>query len=690
MSRLFISNIIGTGPKILEVVKLIERVSNSSISTLITGESGTGKELAARTIHINSPRSDKPFIAINCAALPESLLESELFGIEKGVATGVEKRVGRIEAADGGTLFLDEIGDMSLAAQAKLLRVLQERKLERVGGRNPIEVDVRVIAASNKDLKKEIEKGNYREDLYYRLNVVQIHMPPLRERREDISLLANYFLTNFASESSKGSMHFSPEAMDTLLKYNWPGNIRELENEVKRAAILAEENIINVINLSEDVRGLLENRVYESSSGPPERASTEEGAQFLRGTVEEIEIQKIKEALEKTGGNKQKASKILGLTRQGIIYKMKRYGLLSGDRLEARPEIKCQTCGKGNLPNNQFCYECGHKLSIKKVETTRRVVSALRNQSLDENVKPDKAPNLDEPKSRIPKHLAEKILQTKSSFEGERKQVTALFAGIYDFTELSEKLDPEEVRFLMKRCFEVVIQEIYRYEGTINQFTGDGVMALFGAPIALEDHSYKAVNAALAIQREIRTYLDTIKKENGIDLGMRISLNTGLVVVGNIGNDLRMDYTAVGDTINLASHLLNLAGPGKVLISENTHKLVSGYFLTRPLGKIQKKGKSQHVKTYEVIRAGGAQTRIDVGIELGLTPFTSREKELGILKDCLSETKEGHGQIAFIMGEPGVGKSRLLLEFRKSLSGENISWLEGRCISFGKSISYLP
>ncbi|MGH7889111.1 MAG: sigma-54 interaction domain-containing protein, partial [Thermodesulfobacteriota bacterium] len=249
-SKSFISNIIGTGPKIQEVVKLIEKVSDSSISALITGESGTGKELAARTIHINSPRSDKPFIAINCAALPESLLESELFGIEKGVATGVEKRVGRIEAADGGTLFLDEIGDMSLSAQAKLLRVLQERKLERVGGRNTIEVDVRVIAATNKDLKKEIDKESFREDLYYRLNVVQIRMPPLRERRDDISLLANYFLTNFAGELGKGSINFSPEAMDRILKYNWPGNVRELENEVKRAAVLADGNVIEKGNLS--------------------------------------------------------------------------------------------------------------------------------------------------------------------------------------------------------------------------------------------------------------------------------------------------------------------------------------------------------------------------------------------------------------------------------------------------------
>jgi class 3 adenylate cyclase len=265
-----------------------------------------------------------------------------------------------------------------------------------------------------------------------------------------------------------------------------------------------------------------------------------------------------------------------------------------------------------------------------------------------------------------------------------------LFADICGFTKLSEKLDPEEVHKLMNRCFEIIPEAVHRFEGTINQFTGDGVMALFGAPIALEDHPYKAVNAALAIQRRLRIYADELKEESGIDLRMRIGLNTGLVVVGTIGNNLRMDYTAIGDTTNLASRLQGLADPGKILISESTHKLVSGYFLTRPLGEAQVKGKSEPVKTYEVIRARGARTRIDVEIERGLTPFTGREKELSILKDCLVKTKEGRGQIVFILGNPGVGKSRLLLEFKKALSGENISWREGQCISFGRTISYFP
>jgi Response regulator containing CheY-like receiver, AAA-type ATPase, and DNA-binding domains len=326
--RFFVSNIIGTSPKIQEVIRLVEKIADSPLNVLITGESGTGKELIGRTIHYNSSRFGKPFIDINCAALPESLLESELFGIEKGVATGVERRVGKIEMASGGTLFLDEIGDMSLSAQAKLLRVLQERKMERVGGRSTIEVDVRVLAATNKDLKNEIKKGSFREDLYYRLNVVHIHMPPLREMKEDIPLLAQYFLSSFASELGRGSMHFSSGAMDCLVNYGWPGNVRELGNEIKRAAVLANDDVIDESYLSENLRSGVQKGAV-SGRGVLQNIPTGKENQSLKEAVEEaveeIEIRIIKETLEKSGGNKQKAAKILGLTRQGLIKKIKKY-----------------------------------------------------------------------------------------------------------------------------------------------------------------------------------------------------------------------------------------------------------------------------------------------------------------------------------------------------------------------------
>src|SRR5438270_11018473 len=229
-SRYSTHGIIGTGQRIQQVVRLIERIRDSLVNVLITGESGTGKELIAKALHYNSPRTRKPFVALNCAALPETLLESELFGIEKGVATGVDSRLGQFQKADGGTLFLDENGDLSLTAQAKILRVLQERVMERVGGRNAIPVDVRILAATNKDLEAEIAKGNFREDLYYRIKVIHIHMPPLRDIREEIPLLANHFLKEYCRETGQNPMEFSSAVVRKLAAAAWPGNIRQLRN----------------------------------------------------------------------------------------------------------------------------------------------------------------------------------------------------------------------------------------------------------------------------------------------------------------------------------------------------------------------------------------------------------------------------------------------------------------------------
>jgi len=319
--KFFINNLIGTSPMINEVVSLIERIANSPLDVLITGESGTGKELAARMIHFNSPRIDKAFIDLNCAALPDTILESELFGIEKGVATGVDKREGKIEMANGGTLFLDEIGDMSLTAQAKLLRALQERKITRLGGKKDIKVDIRVVAATNKDLKKEIEKNAFREDLYYRLNVVHIEMPPLRNIKEDIPIIAQYFLNNYAKEYNREPLHLSNDALERLESYSWPGNVRELENEIKKAIIVSSGDEI----LEEDL-----SQYIVEDSGEAGTSSFEEmndGSQTMKSVVEKIEIKMIKDALAKTGGNKQKASELLDITRQGLFKKMKRYNL---------------------------------------------------------------------------------------------------------------------------------------------------------------------------------------------------------------------------------------------------------------------------------------------------------------------------------------------------------------------------
>jgi DNA-binding NtrC family response regulator len=263
-------------------------------------------------------------VAVNCAALPEQLVESELFGIEKGVATGVDRRVGRIESANGGTLFLDEIGDLSMTAQAKLLRVLQEREVEWVGGRKPVQVDIRLVAATNKDLKAEIQEGRFRRDLFFRLNVVHVHMPPLREIRSDIPVLAMHLLTKHSDELHREIEGFSPEAMRALSAYDWPGNVRELDNEVKRAVILATGSQIGAEVLSD---GLREERLQTFAAAAGASKSSSGGKQSIKGQVTVLEIQMIRDAMTQTNGDKRRTAKMLGLSHQGLLNKLKRYGL---------------------------------------------------------------------------------------------------------------------------------------------------------------------------------------------------------------------------------------------------------------------------------------------------------------------------------------------------------------------------
>ncbi len=314
--------IIGKSPEIMEVMDQAEKVASSNAAVLLLGESGTGKELFARTIHYLSPRREGPFVAINCAAIPKDLLESEFFGHEKGAFTGaIEKRLGKFELADKGTIFLDEIGDLDLALQAKLLRVLQGDEFERVGGTKKIKVNVRVISASNKDLQKSIATQTFREDLYYRLSVFPITIPPLRERREDIHLFVEHFIKLFSKELKKDVKEVLPEAMQLLINHPWKGNIRELENCIERAVILCEGKSIQPLHL-----GL---EVYDYKTAAEEGAETPEGTlqEVSRTAMREAEIKAIKKALAKTGGNKWRAAEILKVSYKTLLTKIKDYGI---------------------------------------------------------------------------------------------------------------------------------------------------------------------------------------------------------------------------------------------------------------------------------------------------------------------------------------------------------------------------
>lgn len=307
-------NIIGRSAAMMRILETVSQVAPSEATVLISGESGTGKEMIAVAIHHNSSRKDGPFIKINCAAVTETLLESELFGHEKGAFTGAHRRKeGRFRQAHGGSLFLDEISEMSPAMQVKLLRVLQEREISRVGGEEVIPVDVRIIAATNRNLFEAIQSGRFREDLYYRLNVVSIPMPPLRDRREDIPLLARHFLERFAEANNKDIQGLTPQAMDTLLRHDWPGNVRELMNAMERAVIFSRSRILDAEDLS-------------AISGPGrEMGKTEEEGASENPSLEALERTAILKTLEETGGNKSEAARRLGITRKTLHKKLQKY-----------------------------------------------------------------------------------------------------------------------------------------------------------------------------------------------------------------------------------------------------------------------------------------------------------------------------------------------------------------------------
>lgn len=307
------SPVIGNSPAIQEVNTLVERVADSNATVLISGESGTGKEVAALLIHHLSYRREKPYVPINCAALPESLLESELFGHEKGAFTGaVIRKLGRFELADKGTLFLDEVTEMPLSMQVKLLRVLQEREFERVGGTENIKVDVRIIAATNRDPIDCIKNGTFREDLYYRLNVLPIHIPPLRQRTEDIPLLTMHFLQKFTQSQEQ---MISPRAMELLINYEWPGNIRELQNVIERSVVLSQGNEIEARHLPEEIQ--------KSKNDTPQGLVLnfpDKGISF-----DQVEKELILKALDKSNGNQTKAAHLLGVTRSALLYRAQKY-----------------------------------------------------------------------------------------------------------------------------------------------------------------------------------------------------------------------------------------------------------------------------------------------------------------------------------------------------------------------------
>ena len=340
-------------------------------------------------------------------------------------------------------------------------------------------------------------------------------------------------------------------------------------------------------------------------------------------------------------------------------------------------EVACSACGKINPLSSKFCIECGHKITIISPEQPSKELSFEEK--------------LAKIQQYLPKDLTQKILAQRDKIEGERKQVTVMFCDMEGFTSLTEKLGSEQMYSMMDEVYEILIYKVHDYEGTVNELTGDGIMALFGAPIALEDAPQRAIRSALAIHREITGFSDRMEQEKGIPpLKMRIGIHTGQVIVGTLGNDLRVEFKAVGDTVNLASRMEGLADPGTTFVTEETFQLTEGLFRFESLGEKLVKGKEEPVKVYQVIAPSTRRTRFDVSAERGLTPFVGRERELELLLDGFERAKAGKGQAFSIISEAGCGKSRLLYEFRKAVANEDVNFLEGKCLSYSRGVAYHP
>jgi class 3 adenylate cyclase/tetratricopeptide (TPR) repeat protein len=356
--------------------------------------------------------------------------------------------------------------------------------------------------------------------------------------------------------------------------------------------------------------------------------------------------------------------------------------------------MKCPACNFENRDLARFCLQCGTRLEKTCPDCQQAVLPQAKfcDQCGLDLFASSQPPSVDytHPRSYTPRFLAQKILNHREAVEGERKLVTVLFADVVNYTAISENLDPEDVHRLMDRCFRLLIDEVHRYEGTIIQFTGDGIMAIFGAPIAHEDHARRACHAALSIQETMKLYSNEVMSELHVDFSTRVGLNSGLVIVGSIGDDLRMDYTALGDTTNLASRMETMAPAGSILVSKDTQRLARHFFTFKALGSLVVKGKGQPVETYELLGIGAVDTRLDAAAARGFTKFVGRDRELESLSRALDKIEAGTGQIIGLVGEAGVGKSRLLFELRTALLDRPHIFLTGHCLHFGGSMAYLP
>ncbi len=656
-----LGELLGTSPVIGAVRDQILRLAGRHQgrgrlpAVLIQGETGTGKGLVARLLHQTRPAPSGAFVEVNCAAIPETLLEAELFGYERGAFTDARHaKPGLFQTAHQGTILLDEVALLSDALQAKLLRVIEDRAVRRLGGTQPEPADAWVIAATNADLQLAVRERRFREDLYHRLAVVTIRLPPLRERGEDVIVLAEALLERACAEHGLDPKRLAEDACRRLVAHRWPGNVRELANVMERATLLVDGPIVTASALD------LESSSPGRSDPPAPPAAPESAGR----TRDDAMGEHVRATLERTGWNISRSAALLGISRNTLRARIERLGLAPTGEAPA-PRARQKTGAAPGPP------------------APRRVSPGAGSSPSPGPVLRDTAPVV-----YTPRHLAERILTTRSALEGEHKRLTVLFGDLVDSSGLARRLGPERMHELLDQLFHVVLEEVHRYEGTVNQFLGDGFMALFGAPLAIEHHERQALLAAAAIQRRLAAELPEVVAPDGTP-GFRIGLNTGTVVVGRIGDNLRMDYTAVGETTNIAARLQALAEPGAILLSEATYDRARGFADVDSLGPIALKGVSD-VVAYRLTGLRPSRSTLAAVPDRPLSPFVGRDRDLAALQEALAHAEAGRGQAVGIVSEPGMGKSRLLLEFRQSLTGRRLTYLEGRCLPYGASIPYHP
>jgi DNA-binding NtrC family response regulator/class 3 adenylate cyclase/predicted ATPase len=585
---------------------------------LLQGETGTGKSLVARIVHDSGPRATGPFLEVNCAALPETMLEAELFGFVAGAFTDAKHaKPGLFEAADGGTLFLDEIDAIPLALQSKLLTAIERKHVRRLGAVVERAVDVKLIAATNADLRADLSTGRFRADLYHRLAVVVLTLPPLRERGEDVLELAETLLTQLATAHEVPRKHLQGDATAWLLQYAWPGNVRELAHLLERVTLLHPAEAVDAATLQRWCTGLAPQESEAAPTAPTTPAAPLPSPPPTPALPAEAQV--IAHTLDRTGGNVSQAARLLGLSRNQLRSRMRYYGL-------SRPIVT--------------------------------VTSPLL-------ASPPETPP-------VPTGLEREASPVTSTPAAERRQLTVMFCDLENSTARASRMDPEEWEGVLATYYATCAEVCTRYGGYIAQYLGDGVLVYFGYPRAQEDDALRAVRAGLACTAALPA---AFASSAAVVIQARVGLHTGVVVMHPVGQGPGQQHLALGDVPHIAACLQSLASPGTLVCSEATARLIDGYMTLDALGASRLKGLDTPLPVYHVVGETGARSRLEAASPQRLMPLVGRESEMSLLRERWAQVQDGYGQVVHLSGEAGIGKSRLVQTVREQVVGSAATWL---------------